>query len=184
MSTTAIARRYAKALYELAAEDGVVDAIADNLATLAQAVRETGTEALQPGSLGAEVRVGLAEKIGSALGAESLLARFVRVLAEKDRLAELPAVNDWFVRIRDLAAGRVRAFVTVPAALSAADLERLTAVFSSLVGKRIVPELVIDDSLIAGVVVEVEGRVFDGSVRSSLQRLGERMAGQSGKPTT
>ena len=72
----------------------------------------------------------------------------------------------------------------VPAALSAADLERLTAVFSSLVGKRIVPELVIDDSLIAGVVVEVEGRVFDGSVRSSLQRLGERMAGQSGKPTT
>jgi F-type H+-transporting ATPase subunit delta len=74
--------------------------------------------------------------------------------------------------------------VTVPAALSAADLERLTAVFSSLVGKRVVPELVIDDSLIAGVVVEVEGRVFDGSVRSSLQRLGERMAGQSGKPTT
>jgi len=99
-------------------------------------------------------------------------------------LAELPAVCDWFAKIRDVAAGRVRASVTTPAALSAADLERLTAVLSGLVGKQVVPEVAIDDSLIAGVVVEVEGRVFDGSVRTSLQRLSERMAGQSGRPTT
>jgi len=184
LSTTAIARRYAKALYELAAEDGVVDAIADELATLAQAVREVGAEALQPGSRDSESRIRLAEKIGSALGVDSLLTRFVRVLADNDRLGELPAICEWFVKIRDVAAGRVRAFVTASAALSEADLERLTAVFSSLVGKLVVPEVAIDDSLIAGVVVEVEGRVFDGSVRSSLQRLGERMAGQSGKPTT
>ena len=58
MSTTAIARRYAKALYELAVENAEVDAIADDLATLSQAVRETGIEVLQPGSLSAEVRSG------------------------------------------------------------------------------------------------------------------------------
>lgn len=184
MSTAAIARRYAKALYELAVENSEVDAIADDLAALSQAVRETGAEVLQPGSLSAEVRSGFAEKVGAVLGGDSLLARFVSVLAANDRLAELPAVFEWFGKIRDVAAGRVRAFVTSPATISAADMERLTAVFSTLVGKRVVPEVAIDDSLIAGVVVEVEGRVFDGSVRTSLQRLGERMAGQSGKPTT
>ena len=184
MSTTAIARRYAKALYELSAEDGLVDAIAADLGTLTEAIGDLDTDALQPGSLAADVRRRIAEKIAEALGTDSLLARFLCVLADNDRLAELPAVCDWFAKIRDVAAGRVRASVTTPAALSAADLERLTAVLSGLVGKQVVPEVAIDDSLIAGVVVEVEGRVFDGSVRTSLQRLSERMAGQSGRPTT
>jgi F-type H+-transporting ATPase subunit delta len=171
-------------LYELAAEDGVVDAISADLSALTQAVRENGVDALQAGSVGTEFRRQLAEKLGAALGADSLLSRFVRVLADKDRLAELPAICDWFARIRDIAAGRVRALVTTPAALSAADLERLTAVFSRIVGKSVVPEVAMDDALIAGVVVEVEGRVFDGSVRTSLQRLAECMAGRSARPTT
>jgi F-type H+-transporting ATPase subunit delta len=184
LSATAVARRYAKALYELAAEDGVADAVAAGLGELTQAVGEIEAEALQPGSLGAETRRRIADRIAETLGAESLLGRFVRVLSENDRLAELPAVSEWFGKIRDLAAGRVRAFVTSAAALSEADSERLTAVLSGLVGKQVVPEVAIDDSLIAGVVVEVEGRVFDGSVRTSLQILSERMAGRSGRPTT
>jgi F-type H+-transporting ATPase subunit delta len=184
LSTTAIARRYAKALYELAAEDGSVDAVGADLVILTEAVREIATDALQPGSLTAEVRRRIADKIAESVGRESLLARFVRVLADNDRLAELPAVCDWFARIRDLAAGRVRAAVTAATALSAADLQRLTSVLSGLVGKQVVPEVAIDEALIAGIVVEVEGRVFDGSVRTSLQRLSERMAGVSGKPTT
>lgn len=184
MSATAVARRYAKALYELAAEDGVVDTVAINLSALAQGVGELDAKALQPGVLGIETRRRIADKVAGTLGADSLLSRFVRVLAENDRVAELAAVSDWFGKIRDVAAGRVRALVTTPNELSAADLDRLTAVFSSLVGRQVVPELAIDNSLIGGVVVEVEGRVFDGSVRTSLQRLSERMAGQSGRPTT
>jgi F-type H+-transporting ATPase subunit delta len=184
LSAAAVARRYAKALYELAAEDGVVDAVAVNLSALAQGVGELDGEALQPGALGMETRKRIADKVGATLGADSLPSRFVRVLAENDRLAELPAISDWFGRIRDVAAGRVRALVTTPVEISAADVDRLTAVFSRLVGKQVVPELAIDDTLIGGVVVEVEGRVFDGSVRTSLQRLSERMAGQSGRPTT
>jgi len=90
----------------------VVDAIAADLALLAQAVREIEAEVLQPGSLAAEVRRRIAEKITETLGGDSLLARFVRVLADNDRLAELPGVSDWFAKIRDVTAGRVRAFVT------------------------------------------------------------------------
>jgi F-type H+-transporting ATPase subunit delta len=184
LSATAVARRYAKALYELAAEDGVVDAVAVDLSALVQGVSELDAETLQPGVLGIETRKRIADKVAGAHGGDSLLSRFVRVLAENDRLAELSAVSDWFGKIRDVAAGRVRALVTTPVQLSATDTDRLTAVFSKLLGKQVVPELKIDDSLIGGVVVEVEGRVFDGSVRTSLQRLSERMAGQSGRPTT
>lgn len=184
MSTTGIARRYAKALYELAEEDGTVDTVADDLLVLTQAVEGVDKDTLRVGSLGAEARGRLAEKIAEALGGESLLARFVKVLANNDRLAETPAICEWFAKLRDRAAGRVRGFVSTPGALPEKDLERLTAAFSSLVGKEVVPQQVTDDSLIAGVVVEIEGRVFDGSVRTSLQRLSERMAGQSGRPTS
>lgn len=184
MSTTGIARRYAKALYELAAEDGTVEAVADDLVALTQAVEGVDKDTLREGSVGAEARVRLAEKIAEALGGESLLARFVKVLANNDRLAEMPAICEWFAKLRDRAAGRVRAFVSTPGALPEKDMERLAAAFSRLVEKEVVPQQVIDDSLIAGVVVEIEGRVFDGSVRTSLQRLTERMAGQSGRPTS
>jgi F-type H+-transporting ATPase subunit delta len=151
---------------------------------LVQAIGEIDPDALQPGALAVEVRHRIAERIAESAGPESLLARFTRVLAQNDRLAQIPAVYEWFGKIRDIASGRVRAYVTTATAISGADVERLAAVFSGLVAKQIVPEVAIDDSLIAGVVVEVEGRVFDGSVRTSLERLSERMAGQSGRPTT
>jgi len=184
VSTTAVARRYAKALYELSAEDGTVDSVETDLGVLMQAIGEIGTDALKPGALAADARHRIAERIAESAGPESLLARFTRVLAENDRLAQIPAVYEWFGKIRDIAAGRVRAYVTTATVLPVEDVERLAAVFSGLVGKQIVPEVAIDDSLIAGVVVELEGRVFDGSVRTNLQRLSERMAGQSGRPTT
>lgn len=184
MSATGIARRYAKALYELAVEDGAVEAVADDLVALTQAVEAVDKETLRAGVIGAEARARLAEKIAQAVGGDSLLARFIRVLASNDRLAEMPAVCEWFAELRDRAAGRVRARVSTPGALPEKDMERLIAAFSLLVGKEVVPQQVIDDSLIAGVVVEIEGRVFDGSVRTSLQRLSERMAGQSGRPTS
>lgn len=183
MSTTSVGRRYAKALYELSAEDGVVDAVGSGLGVLTEALREVDSETLRPGALSAENRARIADKVAERVGADSLITRFFRVLADNDRLAELPAVSEWFARIRDIEAGRIRAFVTTAATLSTGDMERLTSVFSGLVGKQVVPEVAIDESLIAGVVVEVDGRVFDGSVRTSLQRLSERMAGQSGRPT-
>jgi F-type H+-transporting ATPase subunit delta len=184
VNTTAIARRYAKALFDLAAEDGEVDAVSLNLDLLAVAIRDVDADALRPGALGIELREQIGERLALTLGAESLLAGFLRVLARNDRLAELPAVSESFHSIQDAAEGRVRASITTATALSDAELDRVKAVFSQLVGKQVVPELMIDDSLLGGVVVEVEGRVFDGSLRTNLEHLSERMAGRSSRSTT
>lgn len=176
MSAGAVARRYARALYELASEAEKVDEIEPQLKALAEAVSGLDAELLAPGALSAQVRDTLGGKLAASFGDGSVFARFVRVVAAADRLAEIPRIADWFSRMRDAAGGVVRASVRAAAPLSEENQRSLESIFSKLVGKRVVPEIEIDDNLLGGLVVEIEGRVYDGSLRSGLKRLGESMA--------
>ena len=115
--------------------------------------------------------------LAQRVGAQSLLGRFVRVVAANDRLGQLPQVAQWYQRLEDDAAGRVRLEVTSAAALSDADLEALRAAFRKIVNRDVVAVVSTDPELIGGAVVEVEGRVYDGSLKTALARLAARMAG-------
>ncbi len=53
----------------------------------------------------------------------------------------------------------------------------LVAAFRKLTGKDIIPSVVVDADLLGGVVVEVEGKVYDGSVRTQLDRLAKELSG-------
>jgi F-type H+-transporting ATPase subunit delta len=176
-----IARRYARALYELAVEDGVVEAIHDQLAAFSEAMGALSPDALAPGALPADSRHALGEKLASRFGEGSLFSRFVRVLAAGDRLGEVPRIAEQFLKMKDDAEGRARARVVLADALTSEGLKSLARVFSQITGKQVVPEVELDAALIGGVIVELEGRVYDGSLRSALRQLGERMSGGSRK---
>ena len=172
----AVSKRYARALYDLASEAGDVDGVAAGLEALSAAVAEVGPETLSPGNLSGEVRVKLGRALADGFGAESTLGRFLGVLADRDRLDEIPAIRDRFNALADDAAGRVRIAVTSAYELSDDDKTAIVERFEKIAGKSVVPELAVDETLIAGATVELEGRVYDGSVRTQLARLEARMA--------
>lgn len=174
-----MARRYARALYELATEGGAVDETKAHLDAVAAAVASIENDAVAPGALPLEARERVAGKLASSFGADSLFTRFVRVLAASDRLAEVPRIAMWYSTMKDHAEGRVRAAVTSAAPLGDAETQSIEATFARVVGKKVVTEATVDASLLGGVIVEVEGRVYDGSVRSAIRRLSQRMAGSS-----
>jgi len=180
MNTGLVARRYARALFDLASDSNATDEVARDLEVLGDAVSAMPFEEVRPGALDAELRARIGAAIAARVGGDALVAKFVQLLAMRDRLAELPAISDSFQRIRDDAEGRVGIAVVAAAPLTQPELEQLVETFSTIAGRRVIPSTRVDATLLGGAVVEIEGRVFDGSVRTALQRLSERMAGAVG----
>lgn len=177
MTPGAIGRRYGRALFELATEAGAESDVAQGLAELAAAVESQDAGALAPGSLSPAQR----EQLGSALvknvGAESVLGRFLGVLAANDRLDQLPAIRDSFEKMQDAAQGRVRIVIRSATALSDSERATIRTKFEKITGHQVLESIEVDPELLAGVTVEAEGRVYDGSVRTQLGLLERRMAG-------
>jgi len=180
MTSGSVSRRYARALYELAVEDDRATPVGEQLREVGKGVEIAGPEALSEGTLSLDARREIGSRLAERVGAETILGRFVRLVAERDRLAHLPEIADWYGRLEDEAAGRVRATITSATELSAAAVEAIRAVFRKIAEREVLARVTTEPELIGGAIVELEGRVYDGSVRTALSRLAARMAGTNG----
>jgi F-type H+-transporting ATPase subunit delta len=175
---SAVARRYAKALFALAKEASALQQTADDLARVAAVTADAhvGPVLCSP-LLSAAHRSALVQTMGRELALSDLLTRFVRLLADQQRLTEMRAIADHFQATLDQEMGRVRISVRSARALDSKQEGDLVAAFRKLTGKDIIPSVVVDGDLLGGVVVEVEGKVYDGSVRTQLDRLAKELSG-------
>jgi len=171
------ARRYAKALVEIAERHGALDETGAELAALAEGVarhaelRRVLMNPRFPRPTRVRVLVGLLE----ASGASELARQFARVVAEKDRIAELPAMAAEYQRLADERRGRVRAQVRSARGLEAPSVKKLREKLSAMTGREVLLEVEKDESLIGGLVCRVGGVVMDGSIRNQLKNLREAL---------
>jgi len=175
--TGAIAKRYARALLSVASEQGrMEETVAELERTAAWLDDPELAHALASPVLGVAARRGLLGEITRALELSELTQNFLSLLAEKNRLGEFRAITRAYLRMVDRTAGRVQA--TIRSALPLADAGRVevVAALESLAGKKVVARTEIDPALIAGLTVEMEGRVYDGSARTQLAHLAQTMA--------
>jgi len=171
------ARRYARALFSLADEENRVQETGQDLAGLAGGVAGLEGDPLAPGRMGLDQRRRIVAAMAAGVGAGSTVGRFLRLLAERDRLAELPAIEECYRSMEDVAEGRTRIAIRSASELTADELGAIASRFGDPAGGTVVPELEVDPDLLGGVEVEVQGRVFDGSVRTRLRRLARSMGG-------
>ena len=175
--TGSVARRYAKALYELATEDKAVAEIGAALREVATAVTEIGPEPLREGALDTDARTAIGEAFAAKVGRDGTFGKFLKLVADRDRLARLPEIAQWYAKLADEAAGRVDLAITAAGTLAEPQIEAIRAAFSEIAKREAVPRIEIDPELLGGAIVELDGRVYDGSVRTALARLAARMAG-------
>lgn len=175
MST--VARRYAKALFSLAKEAGSMEPTAAELGKAASLASDPSLgPVLASPLLAASRRRSLAERLSRELELGDLLGRFMRLLADQKRLNELPAIADHYGRLLDNALGRVRITIHSSAELSAQQQSAIVGKFAQITGKQVIPEVRTDPALLGGVIVEVAGKVYDGSIRTQLDRLAARLS--------
>ena len=173
MRSAAAARRYARALYQLARDDDRVEAVRgefEAMAALFDAEPALHRALFRPLHPVAERRAVLS-RVAEQLGTSPVLRNFYALLVDQRRLIDFPAIREEYARLADEAAGRTRAEVVSASPLSDAQRERLRSALAARTGREIELSTRVDPTLIGGAVANVGTMVFDGSLRTQLVRL-------------
>jgi F-type H+-transporting ATPase subunit delta len=172
------ARRYARALLDvaLAKGDRTVGAALDELAQLYGAHAELRAVLLHP-AVPADKKTAVAKALLGARPSE-LLERLVALLVQRDRIELLPLIAEAYRRLWNAQAGVVEAEAVSARALDETEAQAVAAAVGGVAGgKQVDLRRSVDPSLMGGVVLRMEGRVYDGSVRARLRALRDRLAG-------
>lgn len=175
----AVAKSYAKALFELARERNQVDAVARELSAVAAVIAQ------QPDMLAflsrpwvaTAAKRSAAAELATRLGLSPLTRDFVSLLAARNRADHLPAIEGAYRALDDRAQGRVRVKLRTAIALTDAERQTLSTRLSRLLDdKKLVIEESVDSQLLGGFVAEVGSMILDGSLDTQLDRMRDRLA--------
>jgi len=170
-----VARPYAAALFSVLQPQGLpaLRSAADQLATVAAVLTADRAflRVFEVPSVAPATKRALIIDIARAMGAAPEVTRVLVLMAGHVRLRFLSEVGELFSRLVDRREGVERGAVTVPAPLTRSQVEALERALQAHLGGRVKLEARVDGTLLAGFVVRIGSRVFDGSLKSQLARF-------------
>lgn len=179
--SSAIARRYAGAVVELAHESKCLDPVAEALETFGAVLRDSADlrSAMEnPGFSRDELRTVVAS-IVERTGTHPTARNFLFLLVDNGRMSAFEDILVAFRSSYDELKGRVRAEVTSASPLDKATLATLEQHVAKLTGcDDVLLDTHVDPELIGGIVTKVGDLVLDGSIRTQLAGLRTRLLGQ------
>ena len=167
---------YGQSLYDLAAEVNLTDEILGQMEVIEGLFKENPDyiTLLSEPSVPKKERLQLVdESLGSSLNAYHL--NFIKILIEKGLLREYSACYKRFRKSYNEAHGIADALVTTAVKLSDAQLSQLREKLEKISGKKVLLEQKTDPDILGGVRVDLEGQLFDGSVKGRLSELRKRV---------
>ena len=167
------ARRYAKALFELAQQEKQLVPIRERLEQIDQMI-QTQTELrdiCQNPRYHQDEKKRILGSLADRIGSPSLLKRFMDLLVQKNRLGQLPDITKAFGILVDEAQGVEHVRVRTARPLSKDQQAQLKRQLETLIRRDVDVVVDTDPSLIGGMIVYAGSRVYDGSVKGQLQRL-------------
>jgi len=172
-----LARRYTRALFQLARDVGQEEAIGRQIDEFFAAYSGSDLQTvLTNPAFDVASRKRVLIQVGNTQQLSVLTIHFLSLLLERDRLGHLPGIVSCYRRLLNEAKGRVEAKVVSAAALDSALAERVRAQLKGMSGKDVVMEQEVDPSLLGGMMVELEGKIYDGSIRTQLEKMKQRIS--------
>lgn len=172
MAQTIVAKRYAKALFELAQEKNQVEQVEQQLELIVSAV--TGDQDIEKfllhPQIAAEDKMAVLTKATSEQASEMVL-NTLQLLITRGRAGLLSSLYQYFVDISNEATGQALAVVTTPQAMTETESDRIAQKFSAIVGKKIRVDNVVDPSMIGGLTVRIGDRLYDGSLAGKIATM-------------
>lgn len=174
MVNVSIARRYARALLDVATETGRADAVSEQLSSVSGALsqnRELADVLFNP-AYTREQRTRVVEALLKSLGpVEPVLGNTLRLLVDRNRLVYLPDIARLYRDMADAQASRVRGHVTSAVPLSADALQKLSGQLKELTQRNVVLEARVDPNVLGGVAAQVGSTLYDGTLRTQLEQM-------------
>lgn len=175
-----IAKRYAKALVQLAEKMNTVDKTKADLAGFTSAV--DALPALQKlfasPVFTPENKKAVIQELAAKLGMQPTTQRFVEHLAETGRLRYVRDMYEAFLEILAEHTNRAMARLTTAAAISPADLAEIKKKLEALTGKQVDIDAHVDATLIGGAKAQIGSTVYDGTIKNQLSKMRNQLMSQ------
>ena len=172
-SVSGLGGRYATALFDLAAEQKVVDAVLADLDTVAVTIDDSD-------DLSRLVRSPVVARVDQAsamaalvakAGITGLVANFVGTVAKNGRLSNLRSMIGQFKLLVSQFKGEIAAEVTSATKLNADQISSIEKSLAEAVGREVQLSAKVDPDVLGGLVVRVGSRMIDFSLRNQLNNL-------------
>lgn len=180
---TTLALRYAVALMEKAEEDGILDTVSSDIASLAVAIEEVEgfRELINNPLVDRRKHLQVISAVSEKADFHKISANFLGVLASNRRLSELEdiimAFNDELSRRR----GEIKAEVESAQELNDTQIKALNKELANVLGAEVSLSVKVSKELIGGLRVIVGSKMIDNSVSHKLERLRRMFEGNTDK---
>ncbi|MEB3102518.1 F0F1 ATP synthase subunit delta [Ferviditalea candida] len=176
MSEGVIARRYARALFELAQEHNALDAVEADLKVVNQAIEDSPefhNFLLHP-QIDTKIKK---EKMSNIFSGKITEQVFSLLLLLLDRRREniLSAMVQEFVKMANEARNIAEATFVSAVPLNSEELNEVGAQFGEKIKKTLRVANVVDPSIIGGLIVRIDDRLYDGSVKNKLSKFKHKL---------
>ncbi len=167
---------YAEALFALAAETGAQKDCLGGLEFAQSVLFENPEyiELLASPAIPQDERTALLEEALSGAMPEHALS-FVQLLCAHGRIRSLPDCVEEYRRLYQASVSLSTATVTSAVALTEEQKQRLTHKLEQISGRTVLLSCTVDESLLGGITVQLDGTVLDGSLRHRLHEVKEVM---------
>lgn len=175
MTDRTVAKRYAKALYDIGTEQGKSEIFAENLnelAALLTANQEIGAMLLNQSIQNCDKKKAINALLN---GMDPMVINFVDLVVDKNRADSLVAMCASYIELMEEQANIARAEIVSAVPLTEEQVKKIEDKFSGIVGQTVKAETTVDASLIGGVQVRIGDTVYDGSLASQLKKLNESL---------
>jgi len=176
MASDPLVRSYAEALFQVARAEETLDRVEEELTRLSRSLDSN-----------AELREFLSNPQISSDGKKSALFQifggkvspitlhWMNMVVDQGRQRRLPALIEAFLTLTEDARDKVTAEVITSIPLSEDLTKRLEQELSKVTKKRVFLKPMVDDSILGGVIVKIENKVIDGSVKHRLEEIKNEM---------
>ena len=178
MRSSRVAKRYARALLGLSDDRAQLETWGAELERLARVAEAPEVaHGLASPEVSHEARIAAMAKIAERLDLSYPLRSLAVVVARHGRIADLAAVSQSYQDQLDVLLGRARATLTFARDPGPQDTQAVVRGLEAMARKTVIATVKVDQSLLGGVVAELEGKIYDGSLATRLGEAARRLAG-------
>lgn len=166
-----IAKKYATALFLLARNRKIEDAVWNDLSALGEALQKDRRllKVIAAPQIPDEDKHNLVRTV--LAGAQEAVLNFMLFVIDKGRTEHIPRMIEIYGDLLDDAHGVVEAEITSAVPLKDDEVVRIVQRLERVSGKKVRHRVLVDPEILGGVVVIIGGEIIDHSVRHDLSRL-------------
>ncbi len=176
MASDPLVKSYAEALFQVARAEGALDRVEEELTRLNTSLDSNAElrEILSDSKISFEgKKSALSEIFGGKISPITL--HWINMIVDQDRQRRLPTIIEAFFTSAQEAREKVTAEVVTSVPLPEDQADRLAQELSKVTKKRVFLKPMVDDSILGGVIVKIENKVIDGSIKHRLEEVKHEM---------